>query len=319
MTTQTLRFLIGSVFALSLVVYGAPWGTGQVVSAQDQSLFVAYIDSEGAPVTDMEAKNVIIQWDEVECEIVELEPINWPLRVTVMVDTGTEATQFLPDMRVGVESFLDALSPDVEVAIGSIGGGRVQYMTQHTSDREVVLDAVRRLSPAGNSSAFFDGLYEVAEDVDNDRDREYFPVVVMVAVGGAEGSTQHKGKGLQETMDRLNASGGAVHTLLLTNPSSGGQRSVGRAQAQWGERFRGGEQRFLRTDSRPELVPHAVARARREAEPEAHPGQQSVPGDLQAAEGCVRPAAHSDDHESHRSHDVANRQREHPTIGAGES
>ena len=38
-------------------------------------------------------------------------------------------------------------------------------------------------------------------------------------------------------MDRLNASGGAVHTLLLTGVSGTGQRSTGRAQAQWGTDF----------------------------------------------------------------------------------
>ena len=236
MTTQTLRFLIGSVFALSLVVFGAPWGTGQVAWAQDQSLFVAYINSDGAPVTDMEAKNVIIQWDEVECEIVELEPINWPVRVTVLVDTATESAPFQPDMRAGIRLFLDALSPDIEVAISTIGG-RPQRLIEHTSNREELSDAVGRIASAGGASTFFDGLYEEAKIVADDRDREYFPVIVMVAVGGAEGSNRNRGKATQETMDRLNESGGAVHTLLLTNVSGTGQRSTGRGQAQWGNDF----------------------------------------------------------------------------------
>ena len=237
MTTQTLRFLTGSVFALSLVVCGAPWGTSQVAWAQNQSLFVAYTDSEGAPFTDMEAKNVIIQWDEVECEIVELEPINWPVRVTLMVDTATGSVPFQPDMRAGIRLFLDALSPDIEVAISTIGG-RPQRLIEHTSNREELSDAVGRIASAGGASTFFDGLYEEAKNVADDRDREYFPVVVMVAVGGAEGSSRYRGKATQETMDRLNASGGAVHTLLLTGLSGPGERSAGRAaQAQWGSDF----------------------------------------------------------------------------------
>ncbi len=236
MTTQTLRFLIGSVFALSLVVYGAPWGTGQVAWAQDQSLFVAYIDSDGAPVTDMEAKNVHIVWDDVECEIVELEPINWPLRVTMMVDTATESGPFQPDMREGIRLFLDALSPDIEVAIWTIGG-RPQRLIEHTSNREELADAVGRIAPEGGASTFFDGLYEAAKNVADDRDREYFPVIVMVAVGGAEGSNRNRGKATQETMERLNENGGAVHTLLLTGVSGAGARSAGRGQAQWGTDF----------------------------------------------------------------------------------
>ena len=238
MTTQTpLRFLAGSVFALSLIVCGAPWGTSQVAWAQDQSLFVAYTDNEGAAVTDMEAKNVIITWDDEECEIVELEPINWPVRVTLVVDTGTEAAQFIADMRVGLEGFLDSLSPDIEVAIVTIGGGRLQYRAKHTSDREELLAGLGQVAPDRGASVFFDGLYEIFEEVDKDRDRDYFPAVVMVAVGGAEGSSQFKGRGSQQTMDRLNASGGTVHTLLLTGVSGAGARSTGRAQSQWGTDF----------------------------------------------------------------------------------
>jgi hypothetical protein len=238
MTIQTpLRFLAGSVFALSLIVYGAPWSASQVALAQDQSLFVAYTDIEGASITDMEATDVIVTWDDEECEIVELEPINWPLRVTLMVDTGTEAAQFLADIRVGLESFLDALSPDIEVAIASMGGGRVQHRTEPTSDREELREGLGRVAPDRGSSAFFDGLYEVFEQVDEDKDRDYFPVVVMVAVGGAEGSTRFKGRGSQQTMDRMNASGGTVHTLLLTGVSGAGARSTGRAQSQWGNDF----------------------------------------------------------------------------------
>lgn len=237
MTIQsTLRSLAGSVFALSLILFGAPSGTSQV-SAQEQSLFVAYTDIEGAPVTDMEAKNVIVTWDDEECEIVELEPVNWPVRVFLMVDTGTEAAQFLPDMRVGLENFLDTLSPDIEVAINSIGGGRIQERAKATSDREELREGLGQIAPDRGSSAFFDGLYEVFEDVDRDRNREYFPVVVMVAVGGAEGSTRFKGRGTQQTMERLTASGGAVHTVLLTGVSGAGARSTGRAQAQWGTDF----------------------------------------------------------------------------------
>ena len=232
-----LRFLAGSVFALSLIVNGSPWSANQVARAQEQSLFVAYTDLEGAPVKDMEARNIIIQWDEEDCEIVELEPINWPVRVTLLVDTGTEAAQYLHDMRVGIENFLDTLSPDIEVAIASIGGGRVQYRAQHTSDRDELLNGLGQVSPDRGSSVFFDGLYEVAEKVDDDRDREHFPVVVMVAVGGAEGSSRNKGKGQQQTMERLNASGGTVYTLLLTGVSGAGARSAGRNQAQWGTDF----------------------------------------------------------------------------------
>lgn len=233
MTTRPAQLLVRCVFILSFVTVSAP----QWVWSQEQSLFVAYTDSEGEPVTDMEAKNIIIQWDEIDCEIIEVEPINWPLRVTVLVDTGTEAGSRLAHMRNGLESFLNILPPGIEVAIASTGGARTHYKTKHTSDKEELLSAVGRLVPDRGSSAFFDGLYEAAEEIGDDRNGEYFPVVVMVAVGGAEGSNRDRGSASQQAMENLNASGGTVHTLLLTGVSGPGQRSSGRKQAQWGTDF----------------------------------------------------------------------------------
>ncbi len=146
MTIQTpLRFLAGSVFALSLIVYGAPWSASQVALAQEQSLFVAYTDIEGAPVTDMEARNIIIQWDDEACEIVELEPIDWPVQVTVTVDTATQSAPYFTDLREGLQLFVDELAPGIEVAIMSIGG-RPQFLTEPTSDREAIRDAIGSVS-----------------------------------------------------------------------------------------------------------------------------------------------------------------------------
>ena len=121
------RFLIGSVVAVGLVVCGAPWGAVRVASAQDQTLFIAFTGADGTPVTDMTAEEIIIQWDEMLCEIREIEPINWPVRVTVFVDNATESQTVLPDMREGLTGFLEALPPDIEVAIATIAG-RPQFL-----------------------------------------------------------------------------------------------------------------------------------------------------------------------------------------------
>ena len=64
MTPQTpRRFLVASVIAVGLVTGSAPWGTNQVASAQDHSVYIAFTDIDGAPVTDMTPEEVVVQWD----------------------------------------------------------------------------------------------------------------------------------------------------------------------------------------------------------------------------------------------------------------
>ena len=229
------RLLVGSVVAAGLVLFGAPWGAVRAAAQEEQSLFIAFTDVEGAPVTDMTVDDVVIQWDGVPCEIVELEPVDWPVRVTVFVDNATESQAALPDMREGLRLFLRALPPDIEVAIATTAG-RPQFRVRHTLDRGELLDAVGSLAGEGSAATFFDALYEAGERLEDDREREYLPALVMVAVGGSEGSRRARGDGIQRTMDRLYANAAVVHTLLFTAPYGVGG-TLGRAQATWGADF----------------------------------------------------------------------------------
>ena len=229
MTTHTPhQLLVGVVFAASLVVCGA----NQTAAADDLTIFVALTDSEGEPVTDLAAKDFAILWDGVACDILEIEPLNRPVRVTVYFDNATESVAALPDMREGVRLFLDALPPDIEVAIGSIAG-RPQLRSPYTTDREELLDAIGRIGPAGGAATFWDALYEEAERIDKDEDRQYTPVIVMVAVGGPEASSYARSQPFERGMERLFANGATVHTLLFTSPSGVG-RQTGRNQSAWG-------------------------------------------------------------------------------------
>lgn len=231
MTHLLRRWLAVSVVAGSLLT-GGPWGDIPVASAQEQSLYIAFASGDGEPVTDMTADDVVVEWDGVACEIVELEPVNWPARVTVYVDNATESQAAIPDMREGLRLFLNALPPDIEVAIATLAG-RPQYRVRHTTDRQELLDAIGVLASEGAAATFFDALYEEAERLEDDRERQYVSAVVMVATAGSEGSRRARGDAVQRTMDRLYDNAATVYTLLFTSPYGVG-RNLGRAQAQWG-------------------------------------------------------------------------------------
>ena len=205
------RHLTGAL-ALMLFVFGEPC-TNQVVSAQSQSFFISFTDADGVPVTDLNRQEVVVELDGERGETLNLEPIDWPVRVTVFVDNGTGTRPMLDDMREGLSLFADALPPDVEVAIATTGG-RPQFWARHTTDRDELTDAI-------DSATFLDALYEEAERMYEDEE-EYFPVIVMVATNGPEGSVRVRDRPFREMMERLLANGTTVHTLMFTHPSVSG-------------------------------------------------------------------------------------------------
>ena len=233
MTTDTTRgrLLAGPLIALVLIVFAAPWMSG-VAWAQTGSFFVSFTDANGAPVTDLRAEEVVVEMDGEHGETLNLEPINWPVRVTVFIDNGIGTRPALDDMREGVSLFVDTLPPDVEVAIATIGG-RPQFWAEHTTNRQELTDAIGVTAPVEGAAFFFDALYEEAERLDEDEEGQYFPVIVMVATNGPEGSNRVREGPFNEMMQRLFANSATLHTRLLSGSSITGVKQGG-DQIRWG-------------------------------------------------------------------------------------
>lgn len=95
-----------------------------MVSAQAQQLCLSVTDASGEPVTDLTAEELIVQWDGEDCETLNVEPINWPVRLTVYVDNGAGGREALQNMREGLKLFVDALPEEVEVGLRLSRGDR---------------------------------------------------------------------------------------------------------------------------------------------------------------------------------------------------
>ena len=230
---STRRRPFAGVFAaLVVVAVAAPW-TSQVASAQTQSFFISFTDANGVPVTDVTREQVIVETDGERSETLSLEPINWPVRVTVFVDDGLASPPVLDHMREGLRQFIEALPQDIEVAIATIGG-RPQVWSEHTTDRTELEDAVGVIAPEMDGAAsFLDALYEEAERLHEDEEGEYFPVIVMIATNGPEGSSRVRERPFREMMERLMANSATLHTRMYTFTSVTGVKQGG-DQMRWG-------------------------------------------------------------------------------------
>ena len=210
-----LRPVTGVLLAVALMIFGAPWSMSQVVSAQNQTLFISVTDADGEPVTGLEPDDLQVTWDDTVCETLDFEPFNWPVRVTVFVDNGEGSRSALQDMREGLKLFVDAIPEEVEVALLTIGS-QPRWITRHTADREELVGGIDLITPdAGSAARFLDALIEEAGRLNDDEERQYFPVIVMVATDGPEGSTGLPRR-LDEMLQRMVENSATVHTRMLS-------------------------------------------------------------------------------------------------------
>ena len=217
---------------LIVVCVGALWLAGAAPAlAQDQVLFLSITDGDGVPVTDLEQDEILVQWDGEDSEIRRLESVEWPVRVTVFIDNSTGGSEAVDDIRVGMRAFLNAMPPGIEVGMLTMSG-RPQWITRHTTDKGALLSDVDLVVPDTSGSTYLDGLVEEAERLADDREGEYFPVIVMVAADGPEGSGSQQGK-FETAIQRLIDASATVHTRMLSHGNTGAlQSQVGSAAAQ---------------------------------------------------------------------------------------
>ena len=308
--TARLRPVIGALLALAIIIFGAPWTTSQEVSAQAQEVFVSVMDASGEPVTDLTAEELLIQWDGMDCETLNLETLNWPVRLTIFVDNADgaqgrmnpsaaataqqNARVALQNMREGLKLFLDEIPEEVEVGMATLAG-RARFLTRnprYTTDREALARAIDLMIPDAAAARFRDSLVEEAEALNDEAERQYFPVIVMLSNDGAEGSTSQQ-NAFERGFQRLIANQATIHTRLFT----AGTPAVGH-----GHEPRKCDGRHLRRARRQHRVPHHAAGAGPGHRPQAPSGEHPVSSDLRPAGWRIRPAGHGNPVESSGCH-----------------
>ena len=246
MTRSTLRShpITHRLLAVLGVIAAFLWLSNQVVQAQEQVLYLSIVDSSGTPITDVDENEIVVQWDGEDTETLEFEQPGWPLRVTVFIDNSNAAIPAVPQMREGLRAFLTELPGEVEVGLATIAG-RAQWVAEHTADRAELERGIGLIVPnTGSSADFLDALIEEGGRLDDDNDREYYPVIVMVSADGVEGSSSQQGR-FDEMVNRMIMNSAEVHTLFFVSGQGSGAAAI---QVQIGEALaqntRGSFERF---------------------------------------------------------------------------
>jgi len=189
MKCTSLLCRISASVALAAALAVAP----ALHAQQAIQVFLSAVDADGKPVSDLRAEDINIMVDGSACTMTKFDAIDWPVKLTLMVDNGPVHTDALRQLREAVRLFLAELPTDMEVSVISIDPAP-RWIYRPGNDRVKMLSSLDLLIPDQGAPKFIDALAEAADRVNKDKTDKnkekgnYFPVFMMVGSAGLEGS-----------------------------------------------------------------------------------------------------------------------------------
>tara|TARA_B100001123_G_scaffold93739_1_gene107980 strand:+ start:4466 stop:5392 length:927 start_codon:yes stop_codon:yes gene_type:complete len=225
MTTLNARVsrLVTPLGAFALLALGVPLATPSTAFGQEQVLYISATGVTGSPVSDLTAEEIVVQWDGEDTEIVELELIEWPVQVTMMVDNGRGGREHIDQIRAGLKAFIAALPEGVEMALVATSD-EVLSVTDYTSDKAALTAGVDEMERGNDDAYFLDAMIAAAATVAA-AEREFFPVFVNLATDKDEGSEGDQAA-FEGMVNNVATNAGTVHTRLLYTEDGDADQSM---------------------------------------------------------------------------------------------
>ena len=102
---------VGGAWIRAVVALLIAAGTAVAVHAQQNQItfFLAATTVTGEPIADLKGEDIAVAEDGKPAAIVKMVPVGWPVKVTVLLDNGTDTGQLLSQYRSGLKTFLAAM------------------------------------------------------------------------------------------------------------------------------------------------------------------------------------------------------------------
>jgi hypothetical protein len=199
----------------------------RLAAQKQQQLFVSLVAPNGTPVTDLQASDVNVSEDGVDCKIVKLEPIDWPIKLQVLVDNGKATTNPINSLRDGLKALFEQMPDGIEMSMYATAG-TPRPIVKPVIDRQKLIDGIGLIAPDSGAGAFFDALSEAAGRIDKEK-APNFPVVLMI--GSDLGRVSASDRDFQKLQDTIVKRAVTVHIIMM---GGGGGTSGGGAQTEIG-------------------------------------------------------------------------------------
>jgi hypothetical protein len=196
-------------------------GSAPALAQQSFVFFASIADSAGAPVASLSADDLKIVENGVEGKVVKVEPIDWPIRLQMLVDNGTGMGEALVQLRNGLKGLVMAMPDGIEMSLITTAP-QPRNVVRPTTDRQAIMQGIDRITPDSGAARFVEALQEAAARVEKDKGN-YFPVVVILGSTTADGS-QVLDRDVQRMRQRFSDRAATVHVVMV-NPGTRSESS----------------------------------------------------------------------------------------------
>ena len=208
------QFLL--VFAAVLGVLGVL--EPRLAAQKEGQLFIKIVGPDGKAVEDLKAGDVSVTEDGAACKTVKVEPIDWPMKLQVLVDNGKVTTNPINPLRDGLAALFDLIPEGVEVSMYTTAP-QPRPIAKPTTDKPQLLKAIALIAPDSGAGAFFDALSEAATRTDKDK-APHFPVILMV--GSDFGVSNVRDRDYQQLQNNVIKHGMTVHIIVASGGAGSG-------------------------------------------------------------------------------------------------
>jgi hypothetical protein len=193
------------------------WST--VASGQESFQFVvSALGADGQPVSNLTREDVLFSENGVANEIVKVEPLRIPVRLTIAVDNGPLSREALAHYRSGLAGLVKVLPQDVEVTLITTAPQPLRVV-RPTTDRVQILKGINGFAPQEEAPRFTDSLVEFSklyEDEFNKKKRfDSIPVLVTISTTATEASS-YEVPAVSKALTFLRARRARVYTVMIS-------------------------------------------------------------------------------------------------------
>jgi len=221
------------------------------LSAQRRvEFFASFSDAAGEPVTDVTTEAFGVFEDDVQGRVVAFDRVDWPTRVTLLIDNGAGMDRHLLQIRNGVTGLLEALPEGIETEVLTMAP-QPRWVVRPTTDRAALVEGVGRIVPDVGGARFVDALNEAAERIARSGSN-FFPIVVVLG-STASDNAYVSNQALDRMVLRFAEGAATVHVVMLTVPTPLGSSTSGAFQTEVGlalSKMTGGRYEALAAASR---------------------------------------------------------------------
>ncbi|HEY7169210.1 MAG TPA: vWA domain-containing protein [Vicinamibacterales bacterium] len=209
------RRLLSSAACAALLCASLP--AALFAQAEQRSIFVSALDQSGAPVADLQPRDVIVREDKATREVLNITPASQPMQLAVLIDNSQAAEPYIRDYRAGLTDFLNVIAGDPSGARHEVSlitlAERPTINTDYTTDiGQLTKGAQRIFSMPGSGAYLLDAIMEVCKGF---KSREAArPVIVALTSEGPELSDRH----YTQVLEPLRESGAAFHVVVIGRP-----------------------------------------------------------------------------------------------------